>query len=273
MKIIPADGGAVRTICASRNGKGGTWNKDGTIVFTPDSNTPLFAVSAQGGEPRQLTTIDMGRGENSHRHPIFLPDGRRFLYMARSVLGSDSNTVMVGSIDGELSQELTRSPVAVKFAGERLLYLRGTNLMARPFDADNLEFTGDEVMLADGIMMSGARRGLFSPQLTMFSSTNGAIPKPERVGVVGPSGNRTGVLGDVASYYSVAVSPDGSQVAVPVTTGTIGTHDLWIYDVGEKPPFEGHLRRRRGVRGGLVSGQPRALLTAPTAPDRSTSTD
>jgi serine/threonine protein kinase/Tol biopolymer transport system component len=232
LRVIPSDGGAVRTVCASRNGKGGTWNEDETIVFTPDSNTPLFAVPVEGGEPRQLTTFGEMRGDNSHRHPVFLPDGKRFLYIARSVRGSDGNTIMVGSLDGELNVELMRSPVAVKYAGGSLLYLRGVDLMARPFDVDRLEFTGDEVLVADGvIIIGGAARGVFSAADHVLVYQRGDYETRSELVWLDRSGNRTGVLGDVASYYSVAVSPDGSRVAVPVTNGTIGTHDLWIYDV------------------------------------------
>ena len=45
------------------------------------------------------------------------------------------------------------------------------------------------------------------------------------------SGATIGRVGDVASYFSLAVSPDGSKVAVPVSNSIVGTNDLWICDV------------------------------------------
>ena len=232
LKIIPADGGVTTTLSPSRNGKGGTWNQDGTIVFTPDSNTSLFAVSANGGETRQLTHFSEDRGDNSHRHPFFLPDGRRFLYMARSVRGSDANTVIVGSLDGDPDIEITRSPAAAMYAAGHLLYLRGTNLMARPFDAERLVLAGDEIDLADGLMIIyGAARGAFSATDEVLTFQRGQAETLNELVWLDRKGNRLGVLGDVASYYSLAISPDGSRVVVPVTDETTGTHDLWIYDV------------------------------------------
>ena len=232
LKVIPADGGVARTLAPSRNGKGGTWNRDGVIVFTPDSNTPLFAVPAEGGEPRQLTTLDEERGDNSHRHPFFLPDGRRFLYLARSVRGSDANQVMVGSLDGDPDVEIMKSPAASLFAAGHLLYLRGTDLMTRPFDAERLAFTGDERELADGLMIiTGAARGVFSATDEVLTFQRGKAETSSELVWLDRNGNRMGVLGDVASYFSLTISPDGTRVAVPVTDNTTGTHDLWIYDV------------------------------------------
>jgi serine/threonine protein kinase/Tol biopolymer transport system component len=232
LRVIPADGGPVRTLCISRNGKGGSWNTDGTIVFTPNSNTPVFAVSSKGGEPRQLTELDSSRGDNSHRHPWFLPDGRRFLYTARSVRGGDANTVMVGSLDGDADIEVFRSPVAVQFEAGYLFYLRGTTLMGRPFDPESLDFSGDEIEIADGMMIiGGASKSVFSATPDVLAFQRGEYETLSELVWLDRNGNRLGMLGDVGSYYSLAVSPDGTRVAVPVTDNTVGTHDLWIYDV------------------------------------------
>jgi serine/threonine protein kinase len=233
LRAVPADGGPVRTLCTSRNGKGGSWNNEGTIVFTPDSNTPIFAVSSEGGEPRQITELDTSRGDNSHRHPWFLPDGRHFIYTARSVRGSDANTVTVGSLDGDEDREVFRSPAGVQFAAGYLVYLRGRTLVAREFDPDRLTFSGDEIELADGMMViGGASKSVFSATPDVLAFQRGEENTLSELVWLDRKGKKIGKLGDVASYYSLAVSPDGSRVAVPVIDDTVGTHDLWIYDVG-----------------------------------------
>jgi serine/threonine protein kinase len=232
LKIIPVDGGTAKALASSRNGKGGTWNSDGVIVYTPDSNTPLFAVSAEGGEPWQLTTLDDERGDNSHRHPFFLPDGRRFLYMARSVHGSDANMVMAGSLDGKIDEEIVQSPAAAEYVAGHLLYLRDSDLMAKPFNDEKLALSGDETKLADDLLIiTGAARGVFSASGRILAFQRGKAETLSELEWLDRNGHRVGVLGDVASYYSLAISPDGSRVAVPVTDTTTGTHELWIYDV------------------------------------------
>ena len=79
LKRVPAEGGAVLTLAEAPFGKGGGWNEDGQIVFTPSYNTALHVVSQDGDTTRPLTELDTASGENSHRFPSYLPDGRRLL--------------------------------------------------------------------------------------------------------------------------------------------------------------------------------------------------
>jgi hypothetical protein len=69
--------------------RGGTWNQDGVIVFNPSGHLSggLYRVSAAGGTPTRVTTPDASHGVNSHRWPMFLPDGKHFLYLAANVSG------------------------------------------------------------------------------------------------------------------------------------------------------------------------------------------
>ena len=80
LKRISLSGGDVVTICESSVGGGGTWNQGGTIVFAPGIETPLLQVSASGGTPTPATQLDASQGDSAHIAPVFLPDGRRFLF-------------------------------------------------------------------------------------------------------------------------------------------------------------------------------------------------
>ena len=96
LKKIDVTGGPPVTLCDAADGVGGTWNRDGTIVFAPNLTSGLFRVSAAGGAPAPVTTLDAAKKEQGHRGPWFLPDGRRFLYVA-----TPPTTVYVGSLDSE----------------------------------------------------------------------------------------------------------------------------------------------------------------------------
>ena len=87
LKKVEVSGGPAMSLCDAPNGKGGTWNRDGVIVFAPAHTTTLQRVSAAGGEPVEVTKMDAERAEDSHRHPRFLPDGEHFLYTARVGFG------------------------------------------------------------------------------------------------------------------------------------------------------------------------------------------
>src|SRR5438094_2219086 len=67
-------GGAPQVLANAINGRGGAWNREGTIVFSPGFDVPLFKVTAVGGQPEALTRLETG--QKSHRFTQFLPDGR-----------------------------------------------------------------------------------------------------------------------------------------------------------------------------------------------------
>ncbi len=75
LKRVDASGGSLLVICDAERGVGGTWNRDGTIVFAPAPTSALFRVPAGGGQPVAVTKLDASRGETAHRYPRF-PPGR-----------------------------------------------------------------------------------------------------------------------------------------------------------------------------------------------------
>ena len=88
LKKVDVSGGQPQVLCDAPNGRGGTWNRDGVIVFTPESFGGLFRVSSGGGSPVEITKPDASRFETSCRWPVFLPDGKHFLYLGANFSGS-----------------------------------------------------------------------------------------------------------------------------------------------------------------------------------------
>src|SRR5207253_988833 len=88
LKTLDVSGGTPHTVCDLRNLRGGlrggAWNADGVILFSTGSFVGLYRVPAAGGTPVPVTTLDTARGENSHRWPVFLADGRHFVYFIRT---------------------------------------------------------------------------------------------------------------------------------------------------------------------------------------------
>jgi Tol biopolymer transport system component len=77
---IDIEGGRPRAVADAPVGRGGTWNRDGVIVFAPTATSPLMRVPASGGEPVPLAKLDAPERSRSHRFPQFLPDGRWVAY-------------------------------------------------------------------------------------------------------------------------------------------------------------------------------------------------
>src|SRR5262249_29627876 len=76
LRRIDTDGGTPAVLADTPGGgRGGSWNANGVILFNAVNDGPLLKVSAAGGPAMPLTTIDASQHENSHRWPMFLPDG------------------------------------------------------------------------------------------------------------------------------------------------------------------------------------------------------
>ena len=76
------------------------------IVLAPGIDTALFRVAAAGGTPASVTVLDQAREESGHVAPLFLPDGRHFVF---GTIGSGSSSgTYVASLD---SPERKRLPV------------------------------------------------------------------------------------------------------------------------------------------------------------------
>ena len=116
LKRIDAMGGAAYVLCPSsvfEGGTGGTWNRDGVILFSGFGSS-IRRVPATGGDPVPVTTLDTSRRELAHIAPVFLPDGRRFLYVAVSE-NRDQSAIYQGTLDSAQVRRVlpAESPAAV----------------------------------------------------------------------------------------------------------------------------------------------------------------
>jgi eukaryotic-like serine/threonine-protein kinase len=128
---------------------GGTWNRDGVIVFATTGGAALKKVSASGGVATAATSLAEGYG--AHWRPSFLPDGRHFFY--RVATGG----IYVGSLDSPERMLIIKDPDNnnVLYSQGHLLFLRDRTLMAQPFDVNRLALTGEPVPVAEQIQTTG----------------------------------------------------------------------------------------------------------------------
>ena len=234
LKKIEAAGGPAQIICEAPDGRGGSWNREGIIVFNPAYNGPLFKVPAAGGMPVQVTELDRSQHENTHRWPQFLPDGRHFLYFARSVIANVSSTY-VGSLDGKEKKAVFRSMSNVVYStAGYLLFIRDTALLAQPFDPKDLSVHGDAVPIADGVLENTP----YSRAVVSVSDNGvlaygalGNMGEPSRLRWLDRTGKQVGTVGDPATYTAPRLSPDGKKLAVTIGDPARATTDIWVYDL------------------------------------------
>jgi Tol biopolymer transport system component len=236
LKQMEISGGPAHTLAQAPISHGGSWNREGVIVFSPSLVGPLYRVSATGGEPIQLTTLDESRQETSHRWPSFLPDGRHFLYLARSAQqreGTAIHELYVGSLDSKEVKRITIADSNVSYAPPGwLLFGRKGMLMAQPFDADKLNVTGEAFPLIERIRYSPP------PGLAEFSvSDNGVLvyisgnPVPNQLMWFDRSGKQLDAVGPPAAYRLLRLSPDEKRVALELTDPSTLSFDIWLIEL------------------------------------------
>jgi Tol biopolymer transport system component len=213
----------------------GTWNQDDVIVFTPATGSPLVRVSAAGGTPSPVTTVDAHADEATHAFPFFLPDGQHFLYLAQSSGGVPPG-VYVGSLNSKERTRVLEGGSNAQYAAGHLIFMRGTTLMAQPFDVTRLALTGDAVPLADQVQISEAtssiRTGAFAVSHTGVLIYQAGSVASQLVWF-DRAGTPVDTLGDRANYADIRLSPDGTHVSVSVAEAGAVTRDLWAMDVAQ----------------------------------------
>jgi Tol biopolymer transport system component/predicted Ser/Thr protein kinase len=230
LKKIDVSGGPAQTLCdlVGANGNGGTWNRDGVIVFARSSG-PLLRVSASGGEAKPILELDKSRQEASHMWPYFLPDGRHFVYLARSTDAGRSG-IRLGSLDSKETRPLISASSNASYVPPGyLVFGRQNALMAQPFDAKKLQLAGDPFPIADqvgsmlvwpGHFYSVSESGVLAYRIN--SSANVQLAWYNR------DGERLGSVGEPGSYRQIVLSPDERQVAIERPDPRTGSDDIWL---------------------------------------------
>jgi serine/threonine protein kinase/Tol biopolymer transport system component len=238
MKKVPVGGGAPLTLCDAGSTSGGaSWGPDGTIVFSPSAQAGtagLSRVPAAGGEAKVLTTPDIAKGEYSHRYPQILPDGKAVLFTALNGFGWDESRVELLRLDTGERRVLIRGGHTGRFLPTgQLIYYRSGALLAVPFDLARLEVTSNtHVTVADGVLQSGGAVG--AAYAVSAASVLAYIPAvarqfEQRLVWVDRQGKIEPLAAPTRAYFQrAALSPDGQQVAVSITSGT---DELWLYDL------------------------------------------
>jgi serine/threonine protein kinase/Tol biopolymer transport system component len=239
LKTIAISGGPPLAVCDARNGRGGSWSRDGTIIFSPGFRDGIYRVSEQGGEAVPVTKPDNDT-YTSHRWPHFLPDGQHFLYLAgnHAKPRSESTGVFRASLDGkEAPVLLLRTASEAMYASGHLLFVRldGT-LAVQGFDAGRGRLTGEAVPTTEQVYVD---RSTWKTLAT--ASETGILAYHDAGSVMGSellwldsSGKLLDSLGSPSLYVGVRLSPNGQRLAV--VSAEEPTWDVRIYEVARGIP-------------------------------------
>jgi serine/threonine protein kinase len=227
LKKIAATGGPSASLCDVTNGRSGSWSRDNMILFSRGvSGAAIQLVSAYGGIP-----VDVIKGRDLMLYPVFLPDGRRFLYSQNI----DNHGVFLGSLDGKENRRILQADSSVVLAPGWLLFIRANSLMAQPFDAAAGRVTGDAVPLTEGVstFRSTTTRGApiaVSDNGVLIYESPGANAGNMQMAWYDRSGKLLKPVSDPEAVFDPAISPDQSRIAFRRFTNSYRS-DLWLWDV------------------------------------------
>ncbi|MCH9031668.1 MAG: serine/threonine-protein kinase, partial [candidate division Zixibacteria bacterium] len=235
LKKILATGGPALTLCDAPIGRGGTWNKDDIIVFTPEWTDVIYKLPAAGGEPVVLTTRDSSFEDFTHRWPSFLPDGKHFLFFNRSEsdAGGERDAICLGSVETGEFKRLFRGKSNAHYADGNILFIRDGVLMAQPFDLGSLEATGEAAPIAEGVSyLRDWSKGVFTVSTDgKLVYRAGLVDIGSQIVIYDREGNIIDSIGDKEVQYSATFSPDGTKIAGGISDQTSSNLDIWIRDL------------------------------------------
>ncbi len=230
LKRIPVAGGSATVLCDVPDTRGGSWGSKGVILYAPNLQG-LFRVSELGGNVTAVTQLDKTAGENSHRFPVFLPDGERFLYLARND-DPEKWGIYLESIDRKRERrwllpgsEQFALCLEPRSATYYLIVSEGGQIVAHEFDSGQGEVRGaPHVLMSRGGWVSGSDTGVL-----VIRTTSGGLPElvwRDR------TGKKLGQLGEPGYCWQLGLSPNGRYTAT-LRHDASGRFVLWMASLPE----------------------------------------
>jgi len=235
LKRIDIATGTIRSLADTPGvSLGGTWSKDDVIVFS--NRYGLQAMPATGGESREVASLDRDRQENSLRFPHFLPDGRHFLYVARSGR-TDKSAAYLGSLDAKPKFLFTTLSKVMYAPPGDVLFLRGGTLMAQKFDLANARVDGDEKAVATNVAASplGLNAAFTVSETGVLVYARAMRPSTTTLSWFDRTGKALGTIGTPDDYTHMRIATDARRVVVAVTDEPSATRGVWILEPGQTP--------------------------------------
>ncbi len=235
MKIPVGGGPAIRLAAIKNQERGATWSLDGWIYFSPGFGEPLSRVGQGGGAVEPVTHLDTKRSERTHRWPEALPGGEAVIFTCDTAASTeyydDARIEAVRPATGERKVLLEGASQARFAPGGYLVFARGGSLFAVAFDTRKLEVRGAPVevvrSVATNVGSGAAQFAIAQSGAALWAP--GGLSAAYRVVSVDRQGNERPIEVPQAPYNELALSPDGSRLAL--VGGPGGISDLWVADL------------------------------------------
>jgi Tol biopolymer transport system component/tRNA A-37 threonylcarbamoyl transferase component Bud32 len=230
---VPVEGGPAIKL-GPGEWAGGSWGRNGRIVYTQAYDTGLWIVSEGGGDARMLTKPDSTTGELGHWWPQILPDGDHVLFTAYRIPLERATLEVLSIKSGERKVVLTGGAYGFYVPTGHLVYAAGETIRAVPFDLARLVVSGAPRTVVDDVAMNltdGAAAFDVSESGTLAYMPVDSYVTETSVVLVDRKGNESAALPRKDRYNNPRLSPDGSRVSVDIRSAD-STGDVWVFELG-----------------------------------------
>ena len=235
LKKIDANGGPSFSLCEAASGRGGTWNKEGVIVFAPAGSGPLHQVPSAGGTSKELTVLDSTESETSHRWPFFLPDGDHFLFSVqtnKASMDQDADLIRVGSLHDTKNKILVHASSNAVYNQGWVLYYKQKSLLAQRFNEGTTEVEGEPIPILENLLYDRARnKGAFSLSQNNRLVFLGTSVSDDELVVYGSNGTLQHKIKSKKPSQRANFSKDGNLIAIDALEEGAVNEDIWIHDI------------------------------------------
>ncbi len=237
MKVRSSGGPAYTIVAVTRSARGASWGSKNIIVYSRIAGGPLWRVNADGSGASVLTDSLLTSDERSHRWPMFLPDGDRFLFWAGDFSKEGARSgIYLSSLSKRQKVFLVEARSNVGFAQNGYLFYvdEKGGLAMQAFDPDAGHVTGDIRLIAGAV---GFQPSLYWGAFAVSASGTVVVNPTAAVSQsvltwYDRGGKELGVVGRPAMIYNPSLSPDGLQLAADISDPIASNVDVWTFDLG-----------------------------------------
>jgi len=233
LKKVRRTGGVPEAIYGVQEIAQGAWGPDGTILFAKAVNSPILRISPNGGAAQPVTSLLPG--QVSHMWVQFLPDGKHFIYLARTTLtnADPEAKIYAQSLDGGTPVVLLSTQSRSVAVPDYLLFVQGNDLFAQRMHWGALRKIGEPLLLTRNVAASPAYLGTseFTASQTgvlIYGTAEGS--SFDELKWYRRDGSVIGSLDPIIDYQQFTLSPDGKHLALN-SFHQHATGSLWLIDL------------------------------------------
>ncbi len=237
LKKIPVGGGSATVLASVLSPRGGSWGSKNVIIYSPDASGALWRVDADGSNARPLTDKIFQSGEDSHRWPVFLPDGNHFLFWSGNFDEGqkDPNSgIYLSDLEAREKHKIVACRSTAGYSHENLFYVDNKgSLVAVGYKPGSTSVTGKPRLIAEQVGVNP------STYWAAFSVADNATVI-YHLGVGAPlsqltwvdrSGKELGKVGEPGIIANPTISPDQRRVAFDLANRREKNIDVWTYNL------------------------------------------